>query len=83
MQIECVEDAYLATQLVKSGSKPMPVGTPIALLCEDKEDIDKVAKHQLPEGLNEYSQDKQHSYSFATWQSYLKERKSEPTGRCM
>ena len=83
MQIECVEDAYLAKELVKSGSEPMPVGTPIGLLCEDEEDIEQVAKHQLPEGINEYSKDQQHSYRFATWQSYLKERKVKPTGSCM
>ena len=82
MQMECIEDAYLAIHLVKSGSKPLPVGTPIGLLCEDKGDIDEVAKHQLPEGLNEYTPDKQHSYPFATWQSYLKERKAAPTGSC-
>lgn len=83
MQIECVEDAYLARQLVATGSKALPVGTPIGLLCEDEADINEVAKHQLPDGLNEYSKDQQPSYRFATWQSYLKERKVEPTGSCM
>ena len=83
MQIECIEDAYLAKQLVQSGSENHPVGTPIGVLCEDKEDIDMVARHQLPDDLNEYRQDKQYSYRFATWQSYLKERKTEPTGSCM
>ena len=83
MQIECVEDAYLAKQLVKSDSESLAVGTPIGLLCEDEDDIAQVAKHELPKGVNEYSKGKQYSYRFATWQSYLKERKVKPTGSCM
>lgn len=83
MQIECVEDAFLAKQLVPPSSKSLPVGTPIGLLCEDEEDIHEVAQHQLPEDLNEYNKGDQKSYRFATWQSYLKERKVDPTGSCM
>ena len=83
MQIECVEDAFLAKQLVSPGSQSLPVGTPIGLLCEREEDVAKVAEHQLPDGLNEYSTHNKQSYQFATWQSYLKERKAEPTGSCM
>ncbi len=83
MQIECVEDAFLAKQLVPPGSKSLPVGTPIGLLCEDEEDIQEVAQHQLPDDLNEYNEGDQTSYRFATWQSYLKERKVDPTGTCM
>ncbi|DBA66087.1 TPA: Pyruvate dehydrogenase complex component E2 1 [Trebouxia sp. C0005] len=83
MQIECVEDAFLAKQLVPPSSKSLPVGTPIGLLCEDEEDIQEVAQHQLPDDLNEYNKGDQKSYRFATWQSYLKERKVDPTGSCM
>jgi hypothetical protein len=83
MQIECVEDAFLAKQLVPPSSKSLPVGTPIGLLCEDEEDIQEVAQHQLPKDLNEYNKGDQKSYRFATWQSYLKERKVDPTGSCM
>lgn len=82
MQIESIEDAFLAKQLVVPSDEALPVGTPIALLCELQEDIEQVAKHQLPANLNEYSKSK-HAYRFATWQSYLKERKVEPTGSCM
>ena len=82
MQIETVEDGFLAKQLVEPGAKSLPVGTPIGLMCEHEEDIHEVAKLQLPENLNEYSS-KNTSYRFATWQSYLKERKVEPTGSCM
>ncbi len=83
MQIEVVEDAYLAKQLVAPGSTSLPVGTPIGLMCENEEDIQEVSEHQLPDSLNEYSQGDSQSYRFATWQSYLKERKVEPTGSCM
>lgn len=83
MQIECVEDAFLAKHLVSPGSQSLAVGTPIGILCEDAEDIEEVAKHQLPAGLNEYNSEDKHSYRFATWQSYLKERKVDPTGSCM
>ncbi|KAA6426980.1 MAG: hypothetical protein FRX49_03304 [Trebouxia sp. A1-2] len=76
-RIECVEDAFLAKQLVPPSSKSLPVGTPIGLLCEDEEDIQEVAQHQLPDDLNEYNKGDQKSYRFATWQSYLKERKEK------
>ena len=83
MQIECVDDAYFAKQLQAPSETSMPVCTPIGLLCENEEDIDEVAKHQLPASLNEYSNNTSHPYRFATWQSYLKERKVEPSGGCM
>lgn len=83
MQIECVEDAFLAKQLVSPGNQSLPVGTPIGLLCENEEDIAEVAQHQLPDNLNEYSAQNKQLYRFATWQSYLKERKVKPTGSCM
>ena len=83
MQIECVEDAFLAKQLIPAGVLSLPVGTPIGLLCEDEQDIAQVAQHKLPHDLNEYSTGDKYSYRFATWQSYLKDRKVEPTGSCM
>ena len=82
MQIECVEDAYFARQLVAPGAQSLPVGTPIGILCENEEDMPEVAKLQLPTSLNAYNS-KDTPYRFATWQSYLKERKVEPTGSCM
>ena len=79
---EGIEDAYFARQLVAPGAQSLPVGTPIGVLCENEEDMPEVAKLQLPTSLNAYN-GKDTPYRFATWQSYLKERKVEPTGSCM
>lgn len=83
MQIEVVEDAYLAKQLLPVSSKMLGCGTPIGLLCEDEADIEHVAKHKLPDGFNEYSQESAGLYRIASWQSYLKERAVKPSGGCM
>lgn len=83
MEIELVEDAYLAKQLLPVSSKMLPVGSPIALLCEEESDIKEVAQHKLPADFNEYNQESTGLYRIATWQSYLKERKVEPSSGCM
>lgn len=83
MEIELVEDAYLAKQLLPVSSKMLPVGTPIGFICEDEEDIEEVAQHRLPTDFNEYKEESKGMYRIASWQSYLKERKVEPSGGCM
>ena len=83
MEIELVDDAYLAKQLVPVSSKMLPVGTPIGLICEEELDVKDVAQHQLPNGFNEYNEETKGAYRIASWQSYLKERKVEPSGGCM
>lgn len=83
MEIELVEDAYLARQLKQVSTQMLPVGTPIGLLCEDESDIKEVAQHKLPDDFNEYNEGTMGMYRIATWQSYLKERKVEPPGGCM
>lgn len=83
MEIELVEDAYLARQLLPVSSKMLPVGTPIGLLCENESDTKEVAQHKLPADFNEYSNEYVGQYRIASWQSYLKERKVEPSSGCM
>lgn len=83
MEIELVEDAYLARQLLPVSSKMLPVGTPIGLLCENDSDTKEVAQYKLPADFNEYSDEYAGQYRIASWQSYLKERKVEPSSGCM
>ncbi|CAG8598498.1 5884_t:CDS:2 [Paraglomus occultum] len=45
MDFECQEEGYLAKILVEAGANDVPVGKPIAILVEEKEDIDKFADY--------------------------------------
>lgn len=40
------EDGFIAKILIPAGAKDIPVGTPLAVLVEDKDDIVKVADYQ-------------------------------------
>eukprot|EP00891_Asterochloris_glomerata_P002011 jgi/Astpho2/2011/gw1.00038.419.1_t len=42
---KCIEEGFLAKILVPEGSDQVPVGTPIALMCEDEAEIKSVAEH--------------------------------------
>ncbi|CAG8503589.1 4643_t:CDS:2 [Diversispora eburnea] len=41
MDFECQEEGYLAKILIESGAKDVNVGSPLAILTENKEDIEK------------------------------------------
>ncbi|CAB4411332.1 unnamed protein product [Rhizophagus irregularis] len=45
MDFECQEEGYLAKIFVEAGTKDIKVGTPIAILIEDKEGIDQFADY--------------------------------------
>lgn len=46
MDIEVMEDMFVAKVMVKSGQQ-MKVGTPIALLCDNEEDIEKAENWEV------------------------------------
>ena len=81
MLIESQEDVYLERTLVEAG-KDIPIGTPIALVCEFEEDLPKLAEyqvHQLPSNLYGEDGDK---VRMLTWQSYLKSDRGAGTNSC-
>ena len=81
MQIECIEEGFLAKILVPEGSDQVPVGTPIALMCEDEAEIKSVAEHKISKDVNQYAEGgNKPGYKFMTWQSYLRERKPDSKG---
>lgn len=81
MQIECIEEGFLAKILVPEGSDQVPVGTPIALMCEDEAEIKSVAEHKIGKDINQYAEGgNKPGYKFMTWQSYLRERKPDSKG---
>ncbi|ORZ41601.1 2-oxoacid dehydrogenases acyltransferase-domain-containing protein [Catenaria anguillulae PL171] len=41
MEFECQEEGYLAKILLEQGSKDVPVGTPMAVMCEEEADVSK------------------------------------------
>eukprot|EP00878_Enallax_costatus_P026642 GHUV01028597.1.p2 GENE.GHUV01028597.1~~GHUV01028597.1.p2 ORF type:complete len:136 (+),score=41.23 GHUV01028597.1:1071-1478(+) len=86
MLIESQEEACMAKILVPEGQE-VPVGTPIAIMCEDDDQLNAAAA-QAPKVASikdTYEADKQQagpSVRTLVWQSYLKESKKEPGSSC-
>jgi hypothetical protein len=89
--LESQEEAVLAAVLVPEGQE-VKIGTPIAVLCEDQDDVAAAGKaaKQIA-GLDMYDdaavQQQQQSSSGMTlqlleWQSYLKDSQKEPGDSC-
>ncbi|KAL2653614.1 hypothetical protein R1flu_021742 [Riccia fluitans] len=45
LDLEAMEDGFLAKILAQDGSKDLPVGTPLCIIVEDKDDIGKFANY--------------------------------------
>ncbi|TPX62188.1 dihydrolipoyllysine-residue acetyltransferase [Powellomyces hirtus] len=50
MDFECQDEGFLAKIFIEGGEKDVPVGKPIGILVENKEDIDKFADFQPESG---------------------------------
>ena len=48
MEFEFQDDGYLAKVFVSGGTKDIKVGTPIAVLCENAEDVEKFVDFEAP-----------------------------------
>ncbi|CAI2189018.1 2452_t:CDS:2 [Funneliformis geosporum] len=51
MDFECQDEGYLAKILVETGTKDVKIGTPIAVLVEEKEEIEKFADYVAEKAL--------------------------------
>ncbi|CAG8451584.1 13187_t:CDS:2 [Acaulospora colombiana] len=49
MDFECQEEGYLAKVLIETGAKDVKVGSPLAILAEDQEDVEKFGDYALEE----------------------------------
>jgi pyruvate/2-oxoglutarate dehydrogenase complex dihydrolipoamide acyltransferase (E2) component len=83
--IEANEEAWLAKQLVPEGSE-LPVGTPIALLCEEQNMLQEAAQQAAAAARikSVYRHEAESGQSIRTmvWQSYLKESNKQPGSNC-
>ena len=79
MLIESQEDVFLQRKLVEEGTE-VPVGTPVALVCEFEEDLQGLADYKIPVS-NMYEEGGE-SPRLLTWQSYLKSDKGAAPGGC-
>lgn len=90
--LESQEEAYLAAVLVPEG-KEVPIGAPVAVLCEEERDISaaadaaqRLARAGLSNVYDEAAVQRQQqqeeargfSLQLLEWQSYLKELSKEP-----
>jgi pyruvate/2-oxoglutarate dehydrogenase complex dihydrolipoamide acyltransferase (E2) component len=83
--IEANEEAWLAKQLVPEGSE-LPVGKPIALLCEEQQQLQEAAAQAAAvdqvRSVYAHGAEKAQSVRTLVWQSYLKESHKEPGSSC-
>eukprot|EP00877_Chromochloris_zofingiensis_P009842 jgi/Chrzof1/5110/Cz15g11230.t1 len=81
LTIESQEDGYLGKILVPEG-QAVAAGTPVAVVCEDKEQLSNAASWSSPTS-NVYDETKP-QVRVLEWQSFLKESKETKTDRsCM
>lgn len=70
MEVEVMEEMYVAKLLAEEGQS-YKVGTPIAILCEDEDDIEKAGKVDLSSLPNMYSENYPKTAPIlALWQAY-------------
>lgn len=85
MLIEANEEGWLAMQLLQEGQEA-PVGQPIALLCEEEEQLEQAAQQApaVQQYSNVYQSEQEPGRHIRTmvWQSYLKESNKEPGSNC-
>ncbi|WIA37806.1 hypothetical protein OEZ86_014670 [Tetradesmus obliquus] len=83
--IEANEEAWLAKQLVPEGSE-LPVGKPVALLCEEQDQLQQAAQQAAAvagvRSVYDHEAESGQSVRTLVWQSYLKESNKE-SGGCM
>lgn len=85
--VESQEEGHLARQLVGEGAE-VPVGTPVALLCEEQEQVEQLRRLPAPRG-NVYDDRAAAGKAGGAagmrqleWQSYLAEG-DKKSGGCM
>lgn len=89
MQVESQETGYLAKVLVEEG-REVKVGTPIAIMAEDEEDLAAISSEMrdLSKALSSpplsdlYSSEAQALTRVATWQAYLKGKRDDSCNTC-